>query len=398
MKKTWLVFWHEYTRHVLRRRFLFAVLSIPLFFVVIMAASIFASLRLVDNSPVGYVDLAGFIKTGQSERSGPALFNRQVAFTAFRSETEARSALDSKAIQAYFVLPAGYPQDASVRLVSYKSPSQQIQAQFESLLRANLLAGMPAGVAQRVLVGSTVVVQSADGSREAASSDWLALVIPILSGILLMVVILTTGGYLVQALVEERENRTIEILITSLSPDQLMVGKTLGNLAVGLTQLLIWLLLALAAVGLGISQMAQFKFTVGPHYLLILALTMLPAFLLIAGLMAAVGSTLPEAREAQQISGLFSLPLAVPLWFSYAIISNPNGPLAVGLSFFPLTAPVALPLRAGFAQIPPLQLAAIFAVLYLCAAGALWLAGRAFRLSALTYGKGISLRQVFRRA
>jgi len=213
-----------------------------------------------------------------------------------------------------------------------------------------------------------------------------------------MTVVFTSGGYLMQAVVEEKENRTMEIIVTSVSADELMAGKVLGNLSVGLTQLLIWVIFIILAMAIGrnyVDWIDRIHFSW--DYLILMLGALLPTFVMIAGLMAAVGATVTESREAQQISGIFSLPVMIPYWFTYPIMSNPSGPLAVGLSFFPLTSPVTLTLRAAFTPIPAWQLALNIAVLVVCAIGSIWLAARAFRLGMLSYGKKITLRELFGR-
>jgi ABC-2 type transport system permease protein len=178
-----------------------------------------------------------------------------------------------------------------------------------------------------------------------------------------------------------------------------MAGKTLGNLGAGLTQLLIWILVVVVAIAIGRNRVEWMQgFQISPDYLLIMALTLLPTFVMIGGIMATLGATIAESREAQQISGIFTLPLMMPYWFTSAIMTAPNGPLAIGFSFFPLTAPVTLTLRAGYTQIPTGQLAINLVELWVCAILALWVAARAFRIGMLSYGKRISLKQVFRRA
>jgi ABC-2 type transport system permease protein len=126
--------------------------------------------------------------------------------------------------------------------------------------------------------------------------------------------------------------------------------------------------------------------------------TLLPAFVMIAALMAMVGATATEASEAQQIAGLFTLPVVSPYWFFASIMNNPNGPLATGLSLFPLTAPVAMPLRAVFTNVPLWQIAGTVTLLLLVAAAAIWMAGRAFRIGMLRYGKRIAWREIFSRS
>jgi ABC-2 type transport system permease protein len=122
-----------------------------------------------------------------------------------------------------------------------------------------------------------------------------------------------------------------------------------------------------------------------------------PAFIMIAGLMAAVGAMVTEGREAQQMATIFTLPLFVPLWFVGPLMTNPNSPLVVGMSLFPLTSPMTMPLRAAFTTVPTWQLVTSLAILYLCAAGALILAGRAFRIGMLQYGRRIKWREIFQR-
>ena len=127
-------------------------------------------------------------------------------------------------------------------------------------------------------------------------------------------------------------------------------------------------------------------------------LTLIPAFVLVAAFMAAVGATVTDASEAHPIVALFTIPISLPYWFINQIMMNPNGPLATGLSIFPLTAPVSLPLRSVFTDVPVWQSALSISLLIVCAAGAIWLAGRAFRLGMLRYGKRLSWQELFGRA
>jgi ABC-2 type transport system permease protein len=119
---------------------------------------------------------------------------------------------------------------------------------------------------------------------------------------------------------------------------------------------------------------------------------------MIAAMMATLGATATESREAQQIAGLFTLPIVIPFWFFGVLIESPNSPLAIGLSIFPFTAPISLPLRAAFTTIPVWQIALTISLLFILAFAALWLAGRAFRMGMLRYGKKLSLKELFKKA
>ena len=186
--------------------------------------------------------------------------------------------------------------------------------------------------------------------------------------------------------VEEKENRTMEIMISSVNPGQLMTGKIIGNIAVGLTQLIIWLIFG----WIGLKVGGQFwpllqDFSLPPNYILVLLLVLLPSFVMVAAIMAAIGATMTEAREAQQVSGMFSLPIMIPYYISSSIIMNPNSPLAVGLSYFPLTAPITILIRMAFTVVPAWQIALNIGILVVFAILAIWFAGRAFRLGMLRY-------------
>lgn len=399
MKKTWLVFLHEYARHVFRKRFIFAVLSMPIFIIIIIGVGILAVVLQSNNNPVGYVDSSGLLAHPVSIPRENSIFSKSIDFIPYPDETQARAALDQNQIQAYYVLSPDYLQTSKAKLVSLKEPSVNVQGQFEALLRANLLASQPPDVAKRVVSGSELVIQSADGSRQMAQSQWANILVPVVGGLLFMMTILMSGSYLMHAVVEEKENRTMEIIVTSVSPDQLMAGKIMGNIGAGLTQVVIWVLFILIGLAFGQNSLGWAQnIEISPEFVGILLLAFVPAFFLVGGLMAAVGATVTESREAQQITGMFTLPIVAPYWFSTQIITYPNSPLAVGLSYFPLTAPVTLTLRSGFTQIPTLQLALNIAVLWLCAIAAIWFAARSFRIGMLSYGKRLSLRQILRRS
>jgi ABC-2 type transport system permease protein len=395
MSKLWLVAVYEYTRHVLRRRFLFALLSVPALVGLMVLVGLLIVRLQNSDTPVGYVDLSGFLERPVfAPPPGPPL--RAVPLLPFESEAEARAALESGQLQAYYVLEPDYAATRRARLVYLDEPGAAAREQFTGFLRANLLAGQPAQVAERVAQGSRLTVRSADGSQQMSDREWFNIFTTFAAGLAFIIAIFTSSGYLMQAVVEEKENRTMEIVVTSVSPFQMMAGKIVGIIAVGLTQILAWVGVAVLAVLLMRSQIEWLRaIRLAPGFLGLILLVMAPGFVLIAALMATVGATVTEEREGQQVAGLFTLPVMVPYWFTAQMMGNPNGPLAVGLSLFPLTAPVALTLRAGFTVVPAWQVALGAGLLCLSALGALWLAGRAFRLGMLRYGQKVAWREIF---
>lgn len=398
MSKFWKIVRHEYTRHVLRKRFLFGLFSVPLMVAVMIGVVLLIALSQENGKPVGYVDHSGLLSQAVPAPQ-PGALQKSVQIIPFATETQARRALDSGQIQAYFVLETDYLATGNTRQISLKKePSQGAQDQFRAFVRANLLASQPADVARRLGQGDNLVIRSTDGSRQLAQGDWFNLLLPVFAGLAFMMAIFTTSGYLMQAVVEEKENRMMEILVTSVSPLQLMSGKIIALIGVGLTQFLGWIGFGLLGILVGRNTFSWMRTaSLSPYVLLWSFIILIPSFVMVAALMVAVGSTVTEAREGQQISGLFTLPIVVPYWFVGLIMNNPNGLVSQVLSFFPLTAPVTLTLRMAFAVIPEWQLALIILELVLAAALAVWFASRAFRLGMLQYGQRLSLRQIVRR-
>ena len=243
-------------------------------------------------------------------------------------------------------------------------------------------------------------MESADGSRQIGSDNWFTILFPMIAGLAFITAMFTAGGYLMQAMVAEKENRTMEVLITSVSPNQFMSGKILADLAIGLTQILAWVLFILVLVII-LSTSTSLTFLKGiqisAHTILLVVVILLPGFVTVAALMATIGATVAEAREGQQMVGLISLPIWIPYMLTGLIMGNPNSPVVIILSLFPLTAPLTMLLRDSLTIIPAWQIAASAVVMTLSAVGAIWLAGRAFRIGMLQYGKRLAWRQLFAR-
>ncbi len=398
MFKLRLIAVHEYKRHVLRKRFIWALLSVPAMLALMVGITALAVRMERDYRPVGYVDHSGMLANPVMPPEGEGA----VEIRAFPGEAEAQKALQAGEIQGYYVLPADYVQTNKVELVYLKPPKSNATSHFWDFMQMNWLANQPPELARRVAAMSDddIVVQTPDGRREFAAEPTLGDLLPVIAAVAFMMLLGFSGGYLVQVVSEEKENRTMEMLITSASAGEFIGGKVVGLVCVILTQALAWL--AFAGVAIAVAQrLFQTPFLETVRVDAGVALTILavfaPAFVMYSALMTALGATVAEPQEAQQIAGLFILPNVVPLWMMMTFIQNPNGPVAVALSLFPLTSPISLAIRATFGIVPAWQAAVAAALLVLSAWGAVWLAGRAFRLGMLRYGKRVGLAELFAR-
>lgn len=398
MKKFWLVFLNEYSRHVMRKRFLFALLSLPLVVVFLIGIGILSVMLLYNGKPIGYVDNARVLVNPLPLQKSDFILP-QVEMRPYANEELALADLKANILQVVYVIPSDYLSGGKVRLVAMDRVSDSASSQFRGYLTLNVLAGQPADVRARLMTNPIVTIKASDGKRQMDNSRWFGLIAPLVAGFLFLLVINISGGYLLQALIEEKENRTIEIVVTSISPLQLMAGKIVGNICVGLTQLAAWFAIPIVGLLIAIPFLPKsISLAVDGSLMALTLALLLMAFVLVAALMAAVGATAVDPREAQQIAGLFTLPIMAPFWVITPLMLNPTGTLAVVLSLFPLTAPITMPLRVSFSVVPAWQIVLCLILMIVSTVAALVIAGRLFRLGMLRTGKRLSWKELFAKA
>lgn len=393
MKKFLIVAFYEYRRHVFRVRFFFLLFSLPIFTVLAFGVIYLIVQTEQQVKEIGFVDYANIISNELlSEQSG--LPNPIIRFD---NESEADIALNNKKINAYFVIENDYRQSGSVHVVAEKPLDSFTHSQFVNILRSALLNGQPQEVIDRINQGNQIVIRSLDGTRKYTQDDQFKLLLPVLLIFLFLLAILTTSGYLMQALTEEKENRATEILITAISPSKMIGGKITGIVFIGITQLLVWGGLIFTAFYFREQSHHWFKGISIPVEIWILLFTeFLLAFVMIAALITMVGAMVTEATEGQQITGPFSIPFIIPYLFLFQFLNDPSSPLAIAFSFFPFTAPSTIILRTSLSVVPTWQILLSITLQIFCIVILGWMAGRAFRAGFLTYNRSISLVDVIR--
>ena len=395
MRKLYLVAKHEYLKLVKRRSFLLSTLGIPVLLGIIMAVSIVASLGKRGELPVGYVDKAGvFAETLTLSTSE----NKQaVVFQAFDTEDAALDKLQLNQLQAVYILPEDYQQTGKVALFYVgQRPSEIVQADFNKYLKTHLLASQPAQVQIRLLEGTNLIIRSADGSREFDSRNIVTFFIPFIAAFLFIIAVMSASGYMLEAVTKEKENRTIEILATSLKPESLIGGKAIGLMGVGLTQLGIWAItgiVGLIVLGRFYEQIASID--IPWSTLAVVGAFFLPAYALMSGMMTIIGSIVPDAKQGQQISGIINLLFTSPFFFLALIMAKPNHPIVIGLSLFPTTAFITITMRWAMTTIPTWQLISSLSLLIIFAIFSIWVAARIFRYGMLRYGQRLNVKQMF---
>lgn len=223
---------------------------------------------------------------------------------------------------------------------------------------------------------------TAEGVK-AAGGEGAGILLPMAFMLLLWVSVFTAGQYLLTTTIEEKSSRVMEVLLSAVSPMQLMTGKIVGQMAVGLLILLVY-----AGLGVGLLISRDLTHLIDWGNVVYLIAYFLIAFFLIASMMAAIGSAVSDMREAQTLMAPVMMVLMLPMLLWMPIQRNPNSTFATVLSFVPPVGPFAMVLRiAGSEPVPAWQVPASIAVGVFWAFVFAWAAAKIFRIGVLMYGK-----------
>jgi ABC-2 type transport system permease protein len=399
MNKTLLILRHEFGHTVRRRGFIVMTLIVP-----VIALILIGVVQLVSGTArptseaitIGYVDELGGFEQYTSQGN--------ITLVRFDALDAATDALIKGDISEYVVIPQDYISTGVINrytLEKQLAASPAVTAAINHFLVNNLLAGkVPAATVTRIEMPSNLVTTrlTETGAVAPEQGGYGNFVIPFVFGILLALSIIVSSTYLLQGLGEEKENRLIEILLSSVSARQLLTGKVLGIGAAGLVQVAVWVISAPLLLSLASSSIGGFISTIQlPANFVVLAVVyFILGYSLFAVISASVGAVSSGSREGQQLIGVFTLPLLIPLWFTSLIMLFPDNPIWVFFAIFPLSAPVEVIIRLGVSAIPAWQLVASIAVLVLTIIGVLLLTTRIFRTYLLMYGKRPGIGEVFR--
>jgi ABC-2 type transport system permease protein len=345
---------------------------------------------------IGFVDRLGGLT--QSTTQGT------IVLIPFDSEGAARQALIQKDVEEYIVIPPDFLSAGTVQLYMTNqqvSPPEEITAAITRFISANLLAGKVApDVIGRVETPLTVVMTTltSTGAVAPQQGGYGRLIVTAVFSFLLALSLIFSSIYVLQSLGEEKENRLMEVLLSSISTRQLLAGKVLGQGAAGLIQVIVWvisfpLLLRLASSSIGgmvsTLQVPAYFWVLGILYF-ILGYSM---FAVLSASIAAISSTV---QEAQGLAGFYGVFCIAPFWFLSLLVLYPTSPIWIVFTIFPFSAPVLTLMRLGLTGVPVWQITASMGVLVLSIWGGLLLAAKLLRTYLLMYGKRPTLREISR--
>jgi len=399
MNKALLIFRHEFLQTIKRTGFIILTLALPV--LALLGIGILYILSgtarpATEVTRIGYVDELGGFDQFTTQNN--------ITFIRFNTAEAATQALIGKDVTEYLVIPPDYISTGIIKRYTLQkevTPPAATTTAIGNFITGNLLAGkVPANTIVRIetplnLVTTTLTSTGGVASEQGGLTD---LIIPGIFSFLLALALAFSSAYVLQGLGEEKENRLMEILLSSVSTRQLITGKVLGIGAAGLAQVLVWVISIPFLLILASSSIGGFIQTIRipPNFLVFGVAYFVLGYLLFAVLSAAVAAVTSTVREAQGLAGIFTIFAVAPLWFYSLLLFFPNSPVWVVFSIFPFSAPVLVMLRLGMTGVPAWQLIASIGILVLSIIGGLLLAARLLRTYLLMYGKRPGLVEIMR--
>ena len=402
MDKTFQVIKHEFIQMVKSKSFIIVTLLFPILALLILGGyQLIQRIGTQDTTAeavsIGYVDkVGGFNDTSQTV---------EITFIRYPSPEEATEALIAGDIEEYFVITPDYISTGRIDRFTLERElemSGSTRNAVRNFLLNNLLQGyvsdeMLERARSPAWFASTRLDETGQISPEQGGMLGVFL-LPYLFSFLFWVAILMCSFTLLEGLGEEKENRVMEVLLSSISTKQLLLGKVIGLGIGGLLQILFWLFSGGLILGMASTTVGgMFSGLEIPTRLVVFgAVYFILGYLIFGTLFASIGALTPTYREGQQIS-FFIMPAGIiPLMIVPFFAENPDHPITYFLTLFPITAPVTSMARLGVGNISSWQLALNIILLLISAMGLLFLGAKVFRTFLLMYGKKPSLREVIR--
>ncbi len=439
MKKIWLITRREYTTRIRNKTFLISTFLLPLVFVIFIAGSVLISTQTHTRHRIAVIDANGYFKDYLKSDSAMSFdFSPAIDSTNY----------EQKGCTAVLIIPLLPEDQKTIYRLKYKKQlglagTDDLENRVNNAITDHLIyvkTAISRSKLDTIRHNSDIAqIRSYEdlGKTAKASNSGMSFAFGYISGFLIYLLTFIYGAMVMRGVMEEKTNRIAEVVVSSVKPFQLMMGKITGIGAVGITQFLLWIILL---VGLAILAQAfipasiwkevqelqqanqmgnagaatkvsdaankvyQYRSLIDSGNLVVILLCFLfyftGGYLFYSALFAAVGSAVNEdPQEAQSLM----LPITLPVIFSFVIMSvavqDPGGPLAVWASIIPFSSPIVMMARIPFGvpgTVPYWQLGLSMLFLVLGFLGNTWLAGKIYRTGILMYGKKPSWKMMWK--
>ena len=408
MNKVLLIIQREYLTRVRKKAFIIMIFAVPLLIlamggVITLVAK--NSDQLTDAQVVKVIDESGVFAGKFKDQNNLKFETTQQ--TLDQVKTDLKKDDNMSALQ----IPVDYKQKDAIKIYSRKKPGITLTGKIESemndiainngMLKNHIDTALLHSVKSDISLNSIEITDTGDNKTDLGAN----IAVGIACAILIYLCLFIYGAQVMRGVIEEKTSRIIEVIISSVKPFQLMLGKIIGVGLVGLTQFAAWIILSIIStkiVGHAFSSpqggimgaLAVLQTIPFGSVLMFFLFYFLTGYLLYSALFAAVGSAVDSETETQQ----FMFPITMPLLFTYLLsvtilFRAPDSPLAVWLSIIPFTAPVAMMLRLPFG-VPAWQLAVSMSLMIVAFLFTTYVAARIYRVGILMYGKKASYKEL----
>jgi len=431
MNKIVLIIQREYITRVLKKSFWISSLLAPVLITAIYAIPIWLAMKDKEVKRVEILDLSGLWKKSD-------LVDKEVEFV-FTSgkEQELKMAFASKGFDAFVTIPEDVlANPKGVHIYSAKNIGMSLKESVEKLIqnkvRQELLfkAGISSQIYEstQVDIDSKTITVSNDG-KETSSSSGGAMILAGIMGFVLYFTLLLYGSQVMNGVIEEKSSRIIEVIISSVKPYQLLLGKIIGVGLVGLTQFLLWIVLTIGLTqitgkfyrekvknnlaqiqkvntekqskgiaksdeGSPMSEVTKvLESTNIPMIIAAFLFYFFVGYMLYSSLFAAIGSAVESATEAQQFTFIVMIPIILSFLMAQYTIQDPDSNIAFWASMIPFTSPINMMVRLPYG-VPGWELILSMTLLVLGFLGCSWVSARIYRVGILMYGKKVTWKEL----
>ena len=418
MNKTWIIIQREYLTRVRKKTFLLSTLLFPMLYL----GLIFGSAALTESSKeslsIAVIDNSGYFTKEALDQVNQA--DKSSLLTLINTYTNDSLDLEKEGYDGYLIVPPIEWQKGvnNLTLNTYKSygrgSTSVIEEKLNRIWREVLNDSLRIDERQQMIMAeSRISFQTRNVKDVQADSDF-AEGIGYVSGFLIYFILLIYGSQVMMGVMEEKTNRIAEVIVSSVRPFQMMLGKILGVGAVALTQFGIWIGFIFAVYNLGKetgTSMGAMAEAVGgvqklftsvnmPLILFFFTFYFLGGFFFYASLYGAIGSAVNEdMREAQSLSFPVTMLVIISFVMMTSAAANPTGPVAVWGSIIPFSSPIVMMVRIPYGvpgTVPIWQLALSMGMLVLGFLVTVWFAGKIYRTGILMYGKKASWKEMIK--
>ena len=407
----------EYLERVRTRAFWISTLLVPVFMGAVMVIPAWLAERGGGHFTIAVLDLSGRfadpvhrevdkLLSAGDEKMTIDLVDVETGADPAATRRTVKAAVQAGTYDGMLVLPAGLPEEGQPEYVApnvaaFKLLSILERAVNKAVIAARLTAaGLdPAKVSdltRRVDLRTLKLGKKGEETRDQGQGFLLSYAFVLI----IYMSVLMYGVYVMRGVLEEKTNRIVEVIVATVRPFELMLGKILGIGAIGLTQFLLWSLAILALTAPGVAAAVGLSGvelpTVPPVVLVFFVIFFVLGFLLYGTLYAGIGAAFDTEQEAQNFQAMITMVLVVPLLLMMQIFNQPDGTLSVVLSLIPLFTPMLMILRMTLTTVPVWQLAASVALLVVSIVAAAWIVGKIYRVGILAHGSKPTLKDMVR--